>query len=179
MTEEFDVLRAFDILGAIQAALLLLILGLIAEGGIRLLRRWATAKNWRYMTVVLNALVWQPLFWSLLFGIGLPLISRANNPIVKEQLLSILSSIFLVSVAVIVVRIIANWLKLIAARSLPASVSIFNYLINGVAITIVCTSSDEMGQIEAKTKGEFARQYSMCQLRLLDSPSFSNEVSSV
>ena len=42
-----------------------------------------------------------------------------------------------------------------------------------------CTSSAEMGQIEAKSKGEFARQYSMCQLRLLDSPSSSNEVSSV
>jgi len=59
MTEEFDALRTFDLAGMILIGALLLVVALIAEGGIRFLRRWAQAIEWRYVVVVLNALTWQ------------------------------------------------------------------------------------------------------------------------
>jgi small-conductance mechanosensitive channel len=137
MTEEFDALQAFDISGAMGTAVALLILALLAEAGLRLLHRWTQSRKWRYADVVLTSFFWQPLFWALALGIGLPLVRRIDNPIIRQQRVAFLTSLLLISITVIVVRIIAGWLKLLMAKSLPASVSILNYLINGVAVVVV------------------------------------------
>jgi small-conductance mechanosensitive channel len=69
--------------------------------------------------------------------LGLPFIDAANNPIARQQRQDLFLSLLLISLTIIVVRVITGWLKMLAAKSLPASVSILNYLLNGVALIVV------------------------------------------
>lgn len=137
MTEEYDALQNIDIFGDIQTAIVLLILGIIIEVGLRFLRRWARSKEWSFLDVFLGALFWQPLFWCLLIGIGLPIVNATNNPIARQQRLNIIFALFVISITIIIVRIAIGWLKLLAAKRLPASISILNYLLNGIGLIVV------------------------------------------
>jgi small-conductance mechanosensitive channel len=137
MTEEFDALQTFDIWGVIQWAVVLLVLGISIEIGLRLLRRRARSKNRSLLNVILGALLWHPLFWCIVIGFGLPLVNAANNPIVRQQRLNFILSLLLISITIIVVRITIGWLKLLAAKKLPASVSIVDYLLTGIGVIVV------------------------------------------
>ena len=137
MTEEFDALQTLDLLGVIQTAIVLLVLGIAIEVGLRLLRRWLKSKDRPLLDVVINALVWHPLAWCVVIGFGLPFISSANNPIVSQQRQNLILSLLAISVAIIVVRIFIGWLKLKTAKSRPASVSILSYLFDGIGIIVV------------------------------------------
>ena len=137
MTEEFDALQSLFDFRIIQSAVALLALGIIIEVGLRFIRRWVKSKNWPALEVVLDALVWNPLFWSILSAVGLPLIGAASNPIARQQRLDFFLSLLFISLSIIVVRIIIGWLKLITARRQPASVSILNYFYNGIGIVVI------------------------------------------
>ena len=139
MTEEFDALQAFDPLGAVGLAIGLLALGIALEVVLRLAGRWATSKNRRLAAVILGALHWQPLFWCVLFGAALLLARLSDVSIQRQRGLEILWALLLISLTIVAVRILTGWLKMLTAQRPSASVSLLNYLINGVGIVVVLT----------------------------------------
>ena len=137
MTEEFDALQSLFDFRIIQTSVIFLAMGIIIEVGLRFLRRWAMLRNWSLLNVIIDAIVWHPLFWVIVIGLGLPLVSTASNPIIRQRRLDFIFSLLIISISIIIVRIVIGWLKLMLAKKQPASVSILNYFFNGVGIIIV------------------------------------------
>jgi small-conductance mechanosensitive channel len=137
MTEEFDALLTFDLLSSIGLALAILVLGLLLEVGLRLAQRWVAARERQLAGVILGALRWQPIVWSILFAFAW-LLSGFSDVSVERQLgTRIFLGLLTISLTIVTVRILTGWLKIQTAKRPAASVSILNYLVNGLAIAIV------------------------------------------
>lgn len=139
MTEDFDALQTFQPLIVIGLAAGLLVLAILLEFLLRFAERWVKARNWQKAGVVLRALHWQPLFWLMVLGASWLLAGYSEISVERQQGLRILGALVLISVAIVTVRIITGWVKLITARHRSASTSILNYLINGLAVLVVLT----------------------------------------
>jgi small-conductance mechanosensitive channel len=138
MTEEFDALQLrFAPSLAIGLAIGMLVLGIALEILLRLVERWALSKDKRVSAVILRALHWQPLFWSLLLMAALWLTSFSD--ISRERLLgtNILSGLLLISLTIVTVRIMTGWFRMVTTKRPSASVSVLGYLVNGLAIIVV------------------------------------------
>jgi small-conductance mechanosensitive channel len=139
MTEEFDALQAFNPFSTIGLAIGLLALGMALEVLLRLARRWAIGRDRPLAAVILGALRWLPLFWCVLFGAALLLAGLSDVSTERQRGIEILWALFLISLTVFGVRILTGWVKLLTADRPSASVSILNYLINGVGLLIILT----------------------------------------
>jgi len=137
MTEEFDALQGFDILGTITLVIGILILGVVLEWGLRAAQRWTGLKKWSRTSVILQALNWQPLFWCGLVAASEILVSFSEFSVTRQLGQSVIWSLFLISITIVFVRIITGWVKRLVDRRSLASSSLVNYLINGVAVLIV------------------------------------------
>ena len=137
MTEEFDALQTFDPLTGIGLALALLVIGILLEVGLRIAQRWVAAKDWQLAGVVLGALRWQPVVWSILFAFVWLLAGFSDVSVERQLGTRIFLGLLTVSLTIVAVRILTGWLKLQTAKRPAASVSILNYLVNGLAIAIV------------------------------------------
>ena len=137
MTEEFDALRTFNPLSGIGLAVALLLVAIALEVGLRFVQRWTTARGWRVATLIVGALRWQPIFWSILVTSAWLLAGLSEVSVERQQGLSILAGLLVISLTIVVVRILAGWVKILISPRPAASVSILNYLINFTAIAIV------------------------------------------
>lgn len=137
MAEEFDALRAANPFGTILLIAGLVLLGIAVELALRLAQRRARARNWPLVDVILGALRWQPLFWGVLLGVALLLTRLSDISVARQQGLAILGALLLVSVTITAVRILIGWVKMLTRQTRSASVSILNYLINGLGIVVV------------------------------------------
>jgi small-conductance mechanosensitive channel len=149
MTEEVDALQAFDPLSLIALVVGLLALGIALEVGLRFARRWAESKEQWLVGLVLRALQWQSLFWSLLLAAGWLLAGLSDVSVERQRGLEIVMSLFLISLTVVAVRLVLGWFKMLAARRPSASVSILNYLINGTGVVIVLAVALYMFNVSA------------------------------
>jgi len=139
MTEEFDALLRFNLLGSVGLLVGLLIFGIVLELVLRLAQRWTEAKGWRLGTVVLGAMHWLPLFWCVLLGAGMLLAGLSDVSITRQRGQEILWALLLISITIVAVRVLTGWVRILAAQRPSASVSVLRYLINGAAILIVIT----------------------------------------
>lgn len=137
MTEEFDALQEFDLLSSIGQAVLLLAFGIGLELLLRSVQRRAVAKNRALAGVVANALRWQPLFWSIVIAFAWLLANLSDVSVARRRGLGIVWGLLAVSLAIVAVRILAGWFKMLIATRPAADVSILSYLINGLAVAIV------------------------------------------
>jgi small-conductance mechanosensitive channel len=139
MTEEFDALQMFDPLSLIALAVGLLALGIALEVGLRFAQRWAESKERRLASIVLRALYWQPLLWSVLLGVGWLLAGLSDVSVARQRGLEIVWGLLLISLTIVAVRILLGWIGMLSAKRPSASVSVLHYLINGLGIVIVVT----------------------------------------
>ena len=116
MTEEVDALQTFNPLSVIGLALALLALGVALEIGLRFAQRWAESRERRLASVVLRALYWQPLFWSVLFGAGWLLASLSDVSVARQRGLEIVLGLLLISLTIVAVRILLGWIGMLTAR---------------------------------------------------------------
>lgn len=137
MTEEFDVIYEFDLFSNIGQAVVLLALGIGLEFLLRFLQRRAMAQKRPLAGLVADALRWQPLFWSILIAFAWLLASLSGVSVARRRGLGIVWGLLAVSVAIVAVRILAGWFKMLIATRPAADVSILSNLINGLAIVIV------------------------------------------
>lgn len=137
MTEEFDALQGFDLLGTIILVLGIILLGIALEFGLRLIRRWTESKDWLRTGVILQAFYWQPIFWCALYAVSIILISFSEVSVIRQVGQGLVQSLLLISITIVFVRILTGWVKMLTAQRASASSSIVNYLINGAAILIV------------------------------------------
>lgn len=137
MTEEFDALQSFNIFDTIGSVIVILVLGILLELGLRYLQRWTKAKGYRRTSVILNALTWQPIFWCILLAVSMILGGLSEISSERQLGSDIVSVLLRLSITIVLVRVMTGWVKMLTERRASASSSIFNYLINGVAILIV------------------------------------------
>lgn len=137
MAEEFDALQISDPLTGLGLALAVLLLGVLLEAGLRFAQRWVAARNRPLAGVVLGALCWQPLFWSILIAFASLLAGLSDVSVERQRGLDIIWSLLIISLTIVAVRILAGWFKMLIAPRPAASVSILNYLINGLAVAVV------------------------------------------
>ena len=137
MTEEFDALQRFDILTNIGLVIATVVLGIALELGLRFAQRWTKSKGWRRTSLILNALTWQPIFWCLLYAASLLLAGFSDISMARQTGQSVLRILLTVSITIVIVRVLTGWVKMLTEQRASASSSIFNYLINAVAILIV------------------------------------------
>lgn len=137
MTEEFDALLRFDPFRSIGLAVGILLLGILLEVGLRFLERRAVAKEQRRLSVIYNALHWQPLFWCVWYVVMSLLANFSDVSVERQRGLEVLWSLLLISITIVGVRILTGWVRLVTAQKPSASVSVLNYLVSGVAIVIV------------------------------------------
>ena len=100
MTEEADALQTFDPLSLIALALGLLLLGIALEMGLRFAQRWAESHDRRMTSIVLHALHWQPIFWSVLVGAGWLLTGLSDVSIERQRGLEIVWSLLFISLTI-------------------------------------------------------------------------------
>ena len=139
MTEEFDALLKFNLIGSVGLVVGLLVFGILLEIVLHLAQRWADTKGWHLGTVFLGALHWLPLSWCGLYGATMMLAGLSDVSIERQRGLEILWGLLLISITIVVVRILTGWVRMLTAQRPSASVSVLRYLINGIAILIVVT----------------------------------------
>jgi len=137
MAEEFDALQISDPLTSLGLALAVLLLGILLEAGLRFAQRWVAARNKPLAGLVLGALCWQPLFWSILIAAAGLLTGLSDVSVARQRGLDLVWGLLIISLTIIVVRILAGWFKMRVAPRDEASISILNYLINGLAVVVV------------------------------------------
>lgn len=137
MTEEFDALQGFDILTITTLVIGILVLGVVLEWGLRFAQRWTDSRGWSRTSVVLQAFYWQPMFWCVLYAISNVLAGFSEVSSTRQVGQGLVQALLLISIAIVLVRIMTGWVKLLTAQSTLASSSIVNYLINGVGVLII------------------------------------------
>lgn len=137
MTEEYDALQNFDILGTIGLVIAIVVIGVLLELGLRFFQRWTRSKGYRRTSVILNALTWQPIFWCLLVATSMVLESFSQISETRQLGSDIVGILLRISITIVLVRVMTGWVKMLTEQRPSASSSIFNYLINGLAILIV------------------------------------------
>ena len=137
MTEEFDALLKFDPLRTIVFAVGVLLLGILLEVGLRFLERRAESRDRHRTAVILNALHWQPIFWCAWYVVMSLMAVFSDVSVERQRGLEILWSLLLISLTIVGVRIMTGWVRLVSAERPSASVSVLNYLVNGIAIVII------------------------------------------
>ncbi len=137
MIEEFDAIQSLNLSRVLIYAAGLLLIGVILEVGFRFGKRRALAKNYTWISAILRALAWLPLFWGVLLGIIWPLWRLVEEITGWQGGAGLINALVLISVTVIIVRLINGLLKILAARTSSASVSLLNNLVTGVGVLIV------------------------------------------
>jgi small-conductance mechanosensitive channel len=139
MTEEYDALLQFNLLGSVGLVVGLLVSGVILELILRRTQRWTESKGRRLATVILGAMHWLPLIWCMLLSAAILLAGLSDVSIERQRGLEILWALLLISLTIVGVRILTGWVRILTEQRPSASVSVLRYLINGVAIIIVVT----------------------------------------
>ena len=137
MTEQFDALQSFNIFGTIGLVVAIAVFGILLELGLRFIQRWSRSKGYRRTSVILNAFTWQPMFWCLLVAASLILEGFSEISETRQLGSDIIGILLRISITIVLVRIMTGWVKMLTEERASASSSIFNYLINGLAILIV------------------------------------------
>jgi small-conductance mechanosensitive channel len=137
MVEEFDAFQRLSLPQFFAVVISLLILGVVAEGVIRLGRRWAMRRDYTWLTAILNALTWLVFFWIILTGIFPTLLeviaaitSWEPKPGLTEMLVWTSGTIF-------VVRLINGLLRILTATTPSASVTLLNDVVAGVGVLVI------------------------------------------
>jgi len=137
MTEEFDALLGFDLLGTAFQVIGIIVLGIALEWGVRFAQRRADHKGWIRTSMVLHALFWLPIFWCMLF-VALSILEGFSEVSAARRVgRSLVQALLIISIAFVIARVMVRWVKLMTSKQSLASSSIVNYLINGFAVLIV------------------------------------------
>ncbi len=137
MIEEFDVIQSLNLSQQLLDAAVLLLIGIMLEVGLRFGRRWAMSRNLTWLSAVLGALTWQPLFWGLLLGIVLPSLEFIEDVAGWQRGQELLSALALISITIFFVRLISGLLTILTAATPSASVSLLNYVLTWVGLMVV------------------------------------------
>ncbi len=137
MIEEFDVIQSLNLSQQLLDAAVLLLIGIMLEVGLRFGRRWAMSRNLTWLSAVLGALTWQPLFWGLLLGIVLPSLEFIEDVAGWQRGQELISVLALISITIFVVRLISGLLTILTAATPSASVSLLNYVLTWVGLMVV------------------------------------------
>ena len=137
MAEEIDALQTLNISLDLFIAFGLITVGIALELLLRLVRRWAISKNKPYLTTIINAFTWQPVIWALIIGIGWPLSNLMNRFNLQEDNQELVFTLFAISVAVVTLRLLRGWMRILTETSPIASVSLLNYLLTGFGIVAI------------------------------------------
>ncbi len=137
MIEEFDAIQSLNLPQLFIYAAGVLLVGVMLEVGLRFGQRRALAKNYTWLSAILRALAWQPLFWGVLLGAIWPVRQLVREIIGWQGGAGLINALALISITIFIVRLINGLLKILTARTPSASVSLLNNLVTGVGALIV------------------------------------------
>jgi len=139
MIEQVDAIRQLNLPQFLAMAFGFLLVGFVLEFILRWGQRMALVHQHPWLSAILGALTWQPLFWVILLGAISPLLWMIRTVTGWQRNAGAVEALVFISATVVVVRLINGMLQIMTLRRSSASVSLLKNLISGLGLLVVVT----------------------------------------
>jgi len=137
MIEQYDALQRFNLAQLSASAALFLFFGILLEFVLRLGYRWSLNHGHPWMAALLNALLWQPLFWAILLGTVSPVLWTVHTITGWQRNTGAVLALVLISATVVATRLVNGLLQIMTLRRPSASVSLLKNLVRALGVSLV------------------------------------------